>query len=214
MNARNLENLYISMMLCTSFLEYLVIFRVFLEDCGHDVSEYSINKIVVETIKTLSKCLGIDEVNFKTKDGDNVFEDVYYISTLKYDDSIHYIPISDHVKLAIGEPIFDLSDVSEENEFMTSIKLIEASDGHTAKLSDLKDIKPSDGGLSEMETFLSFIDLSLYNEILDKASGDHRDVLIGHHRLDEDGELVEASTTSDVVLIIHLMIKTFLKGDN
>lgn len=169
MIAKNIQDLFITMNMCETSLEYAVMFQDFLSKVGHESSEYGVTKIMYETIKVLCDEFDIKELTIKQQHTCNEKSiKTSYVNTqhIIYDDTLSSYKMPDGTfKIFIREPKLDVDTVGDSDmEFINSIAYLEFPDGHKVKLSELSSETP-DGGLSEIDTFFSMIDVDVFSEI-------------------------------------------------
>lgn len=214
MKAKHLEELYMTMPLCGTFLENLVLFKNFLENIGHDkVKDYSINEIIYQIIVELKNKLDIHKVShtFRNDDGE-VFSMEYLLDTIERDSDLKFLNLTPDVRLTIGEPIFNINDISEENDFITSIKCISTSDGSETEIG-LLGTKSEKGEMSELDTFLSFIDFETYSKITDISCGEFRAPKIGVMNIGPSGDVTSVEKSTDYIGIINLILNEFILAE-
>lgn len=207
--AKNIQKLYTTMGMCESSLDYIVMYKEFLEDIGINTSTFGINKIIINIVNVLSDTFDIKEIefndNFHCETNTSRFVNIRNIS---YMDNLEY-PMEDKgFKLVLQEPPFNIETLTgDDNDFILGIKYIEFEDGKKIKLSELGTFS-NEGELSELDTFFSMINFDIYNEVMDIMNT--KCSFISYEKCSkcdyESSEMVD-----DYINIINKILLTFLE---
>jgi len=212
MKAKHLEALMMSMEYCDTFLEYLVVLRVFLSELNHDVNLYTIDDIVYNSIRELSNAFNLKTLKQTIVDDKGKKSEIIYQLDGKYEPTMSFFELGENVRICVGKPSFNPSDLSQTNDIMTSIKYIETLNGDRYKISELSSTKANDESMSDLDAFMSYIDMDMYQRIMDVIDNDDTSYGVVCHIMDGD-EVIDCKVSRDYILIIKLLINSFLRGD-